>query len=119
MIMDLSKSQYKDLADAVGMPDEEDKKSIELIISRFERRNPGVIQFHRDAAKEHMGVEHNRFAEMSKVTGEKNSARRYMMELPPELHMKLEQYIPTLFSSKKHFAWFCKNFKSLLIPKDY
>lgn len=115
--MDLGKKQYQDVGDAVGMPDEEDKLRLQRIIKRYERNNPGEISFHREAGKEHVDVAHNPFGEMSKVTGEKNSGRRYMMELPPQLHEQLEAYIPTLFRSKKHFHWFCKNFPELMIPE--
>lgn len=118
-----SKKVYQDIGDAVGMPDDEDKQRIRGIIARYERKHPGEIAFHRDAAKEHLGVgatgSGNKYGLVSAVTGETNSARRYLFELPPELHEKIEAYMPTIFRSKKHFAWFCKNFKELMIAEKY
>lgn len=109
--MDLDKHSYKDIGDAVGMPDAQDKAHIDKIIISYEKKNPGEIAFHRDMAKARMN---NEFAEIDKSSG-----RRYLFELPPQLHAKLEAYIPTLFRSKKHFAWFCKNYKHLMIAEKY
>lgn len=115
------KGQFQDLGEALGNPDSEDKERIRGIILRYEAKHPGEIKFHRDAARARLGVGvgKNEFAEMGAMMGEKNSARRYLMELPPELHEKIEAYLPTIFRSKKHFAWFCKNFKELLIAERY
>lgn len=109
--MNLDKSQYKSLGDVVGMPDEDDKKQIRRIIIRYNKKHPGEIQFHRDTARDRLT---NEWSEV-----DDDSHRRYLMEIPEGLFAQLEAYIPTLFREKKHFAWFCKNFKELLIPRKY
>lgn len=109
--MDLDKKGYQDVGDAVGMPDADDKRRLEAIIRKYEKNNPGEIAFHRDTAKARMD---NEFAVV-----DKSSNRRYLFELPPKLHADIEAYIPTIFRSKKHFAWFCKNFPKLRIAARY
>lgn len=99
------------MSDVVGMPDDEDKKNIQKIIDDYERDNPGDIQELIDYGKAHAKSDFN-------LVGE-TSNRRYILELPPKLHAKLEEYIPTIFRDQKHFAWFCKNFKQLTIPEKY
>lgn len=108
----LDKQSYKTLGDAVGMPDATDKENIQNIILRYERKHPGEIKFHRDAARDRIVNAFNPNAVL-----DKNSNRRYMLELPPKLHANIEAYIPTIFRDKKHFDWFKKNFKELLIPQ--
>lgn len=107
--MDIN-AKYKDVGDAVGMPDEADRVQVEKIINAFERKNPGEIQLHRDAARKHL-------ASLKAENGllDKKSARRYALEIPEPLFMSLEQYIPTLFRSQKHFRWLRKNFKYLFV----
>lgn len=107
----MNKREYKTLGDMIGMPDDEDKKQITKIISSYDRKHPGEIVFHRDTARDSQLNDFNLI--------DKESNRRYLMELPPELFNRLEAYIPTLFREKKHFAWFCNNFPHLLIPKKY
>lgn len=109
--MSMNKNEYKTLADAVGMPDDEDKRYIQRLLVAYDKKHPGEIQFHRDAAR---ARQHNEWNVV-----DEDSHRRYLMEMPAGLHEKLEAYIPTLFREKKHFAWFCKNFPELMIPKKY
>lgn len=104
-------NKYKSLGDAIGLPDKTDKERLQNIILKYEKEHPGEIKFHRDMARERI---QNEFAEI-----DSHSARRYLMELPPGLHSRLESYIPTLFREKKHFSWFCRNFKELLIAEKY
>ncbi len=106
--MSLDKSEYKDIGDAVGMPDEQDRQQIQKLIDDFEKKHPGEIKFHRDAASDHLKQLR------TDVVGKK-SGRRYALEIPEPLYIKMEQYIPTLFRSKKHFTWLRKNFKELFL----
>lgn len=120
--MDLSKREYKDLADAVGMPDDEDYKKILKIIETYERKHPEELRTLRDIAREQTAAGNNDWG-LVKADGVKwntsLSGHRYMLELPLPLHEKIERYIPTIFSNKRHFAWFCKKFPGLLIPRKY
>lgn len=99
------------MSDVVGMPDNEDKANIQLIIDNYEKEFPGQIEDTITLARSFAKGEFN--------TVDKNSNRRYILELPPMLVGRLEEYIPTIFKDKRHFAWFCKNFKKLTITGKY
>ncbi len=116
------KKKYQDIGDAVGMPDAQDKAHIEKILLAYDKKHPGEIQFHRDFAKNNSTAGTNEYGLVSGKTGNtgiSSNGLRYMFELPPEVHAKIEEYIPTIFRSKKHFNWFKKNFKYLMIPEKY
>lgn len=106
--MNIGEHEYKDIGDAVGMPDDADRDYIRKLIDDFERAHPGEIKLHRDGASEHLKQLR------TDVVGKK-SGRRYAMELPEPLGLAMERYIPTLFRSKKHFRWLRKNFKELFL----
>lgn len=113
------KKHYQDIGDAVGMPDADDKAHIEKILLAYDKKHPGEIKFHRDNARANSVAGTNEYGLVSGGTskhGITSENLRYLFELPPEVHEKIEEYIPTIFRSKKHFAWFCKNFKELMIP---
>lgn len=107
----MNKREYKTLGDMIGMPDDVDKEHIKKMLNSYDKKHPGEIVFHRNTARD------NQWNDFNVI--DKQSNRRYLMELPPELFNSLEEYIPTLFREKKHFAWFCNNFPDLLIPRKY
>lgn len=116
------KKHYQDIGDAVGMPDADDKAHIEKILLAYDKKHPGEIQFQRDMARLHSKAGKSEFGLVSGVDGGlgiNSGGLRYILEIPPELHEKIEEYIPTIFRSKKHFAWFCKEFKYLMIPSKH
>lgn len=102
----------KSLADAIGLPDKEDKLRIQLHLKRYEKEHPGELMFHRDAARA-------RLADPKFATIDDQSARRYLFELPTEVGNWLGQAYPLMFKDSKHTAWFCKHFPELLIPERY
>lgn len=104
----INSSEYKDIGDAVGMPDETDRKQVQKIIADFEKKHPGEIKLHRDAASEHL-------KQLKTDVVGKKAGRRYALEIPEPLFFSLEAYIPTIFRSKKHFTWLRKNFKELFL----
>lgn len=104
----------KSLADVIGLPDEVDKRRIQRYLLKYEKAHPGEIQFHRDAARERLSEENKKFAVIDKT-----SQRRYLFELPEEIGIWLGQAFPLMFKSREHTAWFCKNFKELMIPEKY
>lgn len=108
------KQGVRTLADAIGMPDATDKAYITKLILRYEKRYPGLIKSAVDQAKEETHTKINEFAII-----DKHSSRRYLFELPEELIANIEKAYPTMFREKKHFAWFCKNFKGLMIAERY
>ncbi len=116
------KKKYQDIGDAVGMPDAQDKAHIEKILLAYDKKHPGEIQYHRDFAKNNSTAGTNEYGLVTGYSGKagiSSNGLRYMFELPPEVHAKIEEYIPTIFRSKKHFAWFCKNFKYLMIADKH
>jgi len=111
---------YKSLGDAIGMPDEKDKAFIRKLILTYEREHPGLIKHAIDEAKrEQQAVD----GPVKKRTDfglvDPHSARRHLFELPEGLVTVIEQYYPTLFRERKHFTWFIRSFKELLIPDRY
>lgn len=114
----VGKKDYKDVGDAVGMPDDIDKQRIERMIAKFEQKNPGYLLSLRNYARDNSVAGTNEYGlvSASKGRGISSDSGRYMMELPEELHKQIEEYIPTMWRSKKHLAWFCKHFKYLMIP---
>lgn len=112
----------KSLADAVGLPDAQDKLRIQAYLNRYEKEHPGELAFHRDAARARL--KDPKFALMDDIgsgkgVGGKGSNRRYLFELPEEVGRFLGEAYPLMFRSKEHTRWFVKNFKFLLIPERY
>lgn len=104
----------KSLADAIGLPDKEDKLRIQKFLLQYEKEHPGEIKFHRDAARERLASSNKNFAVIDAT-----SQRRYLFELPVALGNWLNMAYPLMFKDKKHTAWFCENFKELMIPEKY
>lgn len=106
--MVIDKGDYKDIGDAVGMPDATDKANVRKIIDDYDKRHEGAIAATRRAHRKYVKT-------LDDAVVDKKSGRRYSMEIPEELHEKLEAYIPTLFRSRRHFKWLRKNFKELFV----
>lgn len=102
----------KSLADAIGLPDEEDKARIQRFLLKYEKEHPGEIIFHRNAARDRLAAHNTKFAV---VNAESN--RRYLFELPTEIGNWLSAAYPLMFKDKEHTRWFARNFKELLIPE--
>lgn len=102
----------KSLADAIGLPDKQDKERIQQWIIAYDKKYPGQFKFHRDAARE-------RIADPKFAVVDPLSARRYLGEFPSPFGQWMGQAYPLMFRDKKHIAWFCKNFPELLIPEKY
>lgn len=114
---ELNKQQFKTLGDALGMPTDYDKERIRRIILRYERKYPGRLEQTIRVSRADHEAQGGRVAEFSEVN--KAAHGRVVLELPEELHSKIEHLIPTIFSEKKHFHWFIKNFPELVIPRKY
>lgn len=112
----------KSLADAIGLPDAQDKLRIQRYLNTYEKNHPGELLFHRNVARERL--KDPKYAliddlDSGRGVGGKSSNRRYLFELPEEIGQFLGQAYPLMFKDKKHTAWFVKNFKYLLIPEEY
>jgi hypothetical protein len=116
----------RDLGDAVGMPDEGDWKNIVNMIAVY--RKASIAKFGYDkltdcivnAKKEYeeLGGKYDSIARGFNLAN-KQSNMRLHFEFPQDFLLYIEQGYPTLFRSKKHYHWFCKNFKELMIPDRY
>lgn len=106
-----------DIADAIGMPDEQDLQVLSRIVKRFERTHPGLIRASLEAGRRdyELGVHRKKQIFTGKATVSKESNMVYAMELPTALQMAIEKVFPTMFRSKRHFRWFKKNFIKLTI----
>lgn len=100
----------KDVAKAVGMPDEWDRQNIETIIKNYDRMYPGQIKALRDEAR----ANHIETSSGIILSG-KEANRRLVLTLPIPLLRDIEESYPAMFTSRDHFNWFCKNFKGILI----
>lgn len=103
------------------MPDDEDYQYILRLIESYDRKHPGEIAAMREDAKERSVASNNDWGLVKArglgKTGSDLSGHRFMLSLPAELHKKIEAYIPTMFSDKKHFGWFKQKFPGLFIPR--
>lgn len=120
-LTDISKAaskagNVKTLGDVVGLPDKEDKEMIRKFLVQYEKKHPGEIQFHRDAARARL-EEAGKSTEFAVI--DKTSNRRYVFELPTGIGQWLERSYPLMFRDKQHFAWFCNNFPELRIGDRY
>lgn len=108
-----------DVADAVGTPDEKDYEMLAHIISTYEKRRPGMIQATLKQGRRdyEAGVHHMKsvFSKNGDAVISEDTNLIYQMELPADLVQIIETEFPTLFRSKKHFAWFKEKFPVLLI----
>jgi len=109
-----------DIADSVGMPDEKDYETLLKIIQKFERKNPGLIKYCLEQGRKDydLGVHSKKKIWTGKTTVNKDSNMNYIFELPAGLYDAIEAVFPSMFRSKKHFAWFKKNFTRLTIGND-
>lgn len=111
------KGHAKTLGDAIGLPDDVDKERIRRLVLQYERKHPGYIQNAIDEAKAQHALLGDRAVKFGEVN--KGAGGRLLFELPEPLHKKISDAYPLMFSDKKHFQWFCKNFKELLVPEVY
>jgi hypothetical protein len=117
---------FKSLVGAVGMPDEEDWRNIVRIINLVRRKSKEELGFDivvdciSRARGEHAeaGNKYGRKSEEFLLVN-KDSNMRHVFELPEALTHAIEQVYPLMFTDKKHFAWFAKNFASLRVSEKY
>lgn len=117
--LDATSEEGRDIADAVGMPDNVDYEVLLKIIQKFERRHPGLINYCIQMGRRdyELGVHKKKqiFDKSGKAVISKDSNMHYVFELPGDLVSAIEKVFPTMFRSPKHFRWFKKNFSKLTI----
>lgn len=109
-----------DVADAVGMPDEQDYKTLHAIISKYEARHPGLIKRHLDEGRREfgLGVHHKNLTWKGDAVVNKQANMKYVFSLPPDLYKRIETVFPSMFKSKKHLGWFRRNFYKITISGE-
>lgn len=110
----------KSLADAIGLPDEQDKLRIQAFFDRYEREYPGEIAHHisyHRALHEANALADPRLAKYGEVN--KAARGRVTFELPVAIGQWLGQAYPLMFRDKKHAEWFRKNFKQYSLHDQY
>jgi hypothetical protein len=120
-ILDAMSNRGKgDIADAIGMPDEKDYEVLLSIIQQFEAKNPGLIKATLEAGRQdyYNGAHRKNKTWTGKTTVSRDSNMTYVFELPANLYFAIEAVFPSMFKSKKHFAWFKKNFYKLTIGES-
>lgn len=116
-------------SDIVGMPDDWDKKNIQALIKKFERRK-FIVEGHTisgktlinlcvaEAKRAHQldgaGSVRNPFGIKSKDSG-----AAVKMTLPVVLEKEISEAYPTMFRDNRHHKWFFDNFGQFRIAERY
>lgn len=110
------------------MPDQWDKKNLQICINNFKKEkfkleNGTIITGQQwinaeiaDAKKQHE-QEANPFNEFGVKI--KDSELRVGTAIPKELWTRLSDTAPTLFTDKDHFSWFVKNFPEFRVSQRF
>lgn len=109
-----------DVADAIGMPDEQDYQVLSRIIKHFEKNNPGLIRFTLEQGRkdyESGAYSKNKLWKGDAVTNQQANMV-YSFELPAGLYSAIEKVFPSMFKSKKHLRWFKRQFYKLTIANE-
>lgn len=105
----------KNMAGAVGMPDEEDARLLRELVTIYERKTNGLLGYTiREARREFEVGRHGQLSNKFAVVN-KQSALRYDFELPQSFVIVVEKHWPTIFQDRKHYAWFKKTLTALMI----
>lgn len=107
-----------DWSNVVGMPDDQDRKQLRLIIDIYERTHPGEIA--RVVAWERLQEQENGFGGADPfLVKNKQSDLRKVLAMPPDLVGAIKEGFPSLFKDRKHFSWFVRNFPQFRVADKY
>jgi hypothetical protein len=117
LLGELSSHRKGDVADAIGMPDQQDYETLLGIIAAYERKNPGYLAWHVSAARAAFieGTYGKNIAWKGQAEVNKDSRMRLALDIPEGLGQAIEKVFPSMFRSKKHLRWFCQKFPGLTI----
>lgn len=106
-----------DVADAIGMPDEQDLEVLTRIIQRYDKTHPGILNYTVNTARSEFkaGIYGDRLIRDGEAVVARGVNATYVLELPVELGKAIEEVFPSMFRSKKHLQWFRNNFPGLTI----
>lgn len=108
------------MSDVVGMPDDKDKEFIRNLVQIHERLTGGLLAYTIKASRTEFEAK-SKFATKANIeaTVSDESRMTYDFELPNSFVVMVEKYYPTMFRDRKHYAWFKKNLKGLMVrPND-
>ena len=107
-------------SDVVGMPDDWDKKNLQALIKKFNRRRFNVeghiisgkalIDLCREEAKRSHQLDGSGAIANPHGIKSKESGARVRMSLPIVLEREITEAYPTIFRDTQHHEWFFKNF---------
>jgi|DEB19_MinimDraft_3_1074340.scaffolds.fasta_scaffold90510_2 hypothetical protein len=110
-------TQNSKIVDAIGMPDEWDKRNIQRLINNFEQRYPGLNAQSVAAAR----WEYDNVVDRLKVgdfnVKSKQLEMRHLVTMHPQFAKELEVSYPGIFRFKEHTIWFAKNFEKFRVAK--
>lgn len=114
-----NRKRGEDIADAIGMPDQQDYEVLLSLFQKFEKLHPGLIHATAENGRKeyHEGIHARKrvFDSAGRAVINKENNMVYAFELPGDLYTAIEKIFPSMFRSRKHFAWFKRNFSKLLI----
>lgn len=105
----------KGMADAIGMPDEEDAFLLNRLVSIYESKTNGRIKYTLQQAR--LRFEIGKYGSMRNESAKVNSGTdmTYDFELPADFVSLVEKHWPTMFTDKKHYHWFKKKMIGMMI----
>jgi hypothetical protein len=116
-------------SEIVGMPDEVDIKNLNALITNFKADHFEVygrmmtgqqwISYEVADAKEQMELSGVGAMVNPHGVKSKETELRVGTAMPYVLWNAIERAYPTMFRDKKHFDWFCKNFREFVVASRY
>ena len=112
---------FKTFGDDMPLPDQKDWENIVRLINKYRRESVQQYGFDilidciSNAKKEHAMAGHG----SDFLVVNKDSNMRHIFEFPESFVIAIQRVYPVMFTSKKHFAWFCRNFGELMLSEKY
>lgn len=113
----IGKQGKGDIADAIGMPDQQDYEVLVRIIQTYNKRWPGFLDAHMKIVRQEFisGRYGTNFLRTGQAEVNKASHGRFAVDIPANLGYAIEMIFPSMFKSKKHLRWFTRKFPELSV----
>jgi len=117
LLREVDSKGRSDIADAIGMPDQQDYGTLVTLLQQYEKKRPGFLAAHIAAARQEFanGTYGKNLAFKNEAEVNKDSHMRLALDIPEDLGMAIEKVFPSMFRSKKHLRWLCRKFPNLTI----
>lgn len=104
----MSKKSRKEIGKEIGgNPDEWDQKNLQRLIDTYEKAFPGRLKRMKEDERVEAALS-NRTKDFGVIS--KESDLRVAFWMPEDLQEVIERGYPSLWTNKKHIAWFLKRF---------